>query len=58
MPAIELQDGPLKGVIHELHGRLVPAGIGLPQDLATGQVLHWYEVRDGKGYFTHTAPVL
>lgn len=48
---IPLIDGPLAGQCHELHfGFGVPDQMGLP-DETMPNVLHWYKIQDGNGYF-------
>ena len=42
MSVLFLKNGPLDGVIHELHGGLMPAKVGLLTDEQTE--LHWYAV--------------
>lgn len=48
---IPLVDGPLKGQVHERYGAILPAEIGLKDP---DGVLHWYALRNGKGYFVRT----
>ena len=52
---IPLMDGPLKGQCHERYGAILPEEMGLkdPDNEVPG-VLHWYALRDGKGYFVRT----
>jgi len=52
---ILLVDGPLKGQIHELHGAILPEEMGLiDPDKYDPDEIHWYALRDGKGYFLRT----
>jgi len=50
--------GPLDGIVHELYGGLMPSRIGLPYPEDTSGPgkckLHWYTIKDGKGYFDRT----
>lgn len=55
---IELIGGPMDGIVHELQGGIMPSGIGLPCPKDTREPgkcdLHWYTIKDGKGYFDRT----
>jgi len=42
---IELLDGPLKDVIHEVAGCLIPDSFALPDELG---IRHWYKTNDDK----------
>ena len=57
---IPLIGGPMNGQIHELHGAIMPAEIGLtkPDNKVHGEI-HWYALsRSGlhriKGYYSRT----
>ncbi len=51
---IELIGGPLAGIAHELSGVRMPSKVGLPNPNDEKAELHWYMVKDGKGYFQRT----
>lgn len=51
----ELVAGPMAGMAHELYGNIMPEEIGLfhPDD-EREEKIHWYVLRDGKGYYSRT----
>lgn len=60
---IPLVGGPLDGCVHELHGAIPPAKLGLPAKVdprdyrgivANPPEIHWYAISDGAGHFLHT----
>lgn len=52
---VELVGGPLDGVIHELHGTIVPESFGLLNTERTE--LHWYMVESNKTHATYAETV-
>ena len=54
----ELVGGPMDGMCHELRGNIMPAEAGLhDSDEVHPTELHWYEFRDGRGYYLRTESI-